>query len=381
MSTISVSFVDYIMNDVLINDPDALKRFLVTYLPFEKQFYDALYDAEARVLIVRTKEPAFSEETNILVRNLVLDKFPNPQVSSTAPVPRTAESDTITSSSVYGYFPKAMASDGDVVLGKNISLTRNMYYRNLIISPGVTLNTNGWRIVVTEHLVLNGTISHNGTDAIGATPGTGTAAIYTTYLGSGSDGGAGLTTNGTGKSGIAAAYQCAGGKGGNGGRGYTIYVEGSAGSFMPISAVDGGLNMLATMPVAFLGRLISEKSYIMGGTGGGSGGAMRLSAKTVRSGAGGGGGGLIVLAAKSITGTGKIEARGGNGSDAGYTGTFLPHAGGGGGGGGGCIIVVSQFGMSGKIEISVSGGTGGLGVGEGTPGSKGADGNIFTLQI
>lgn len=378
MSFVSSSLVTYTLNNVNVNDANHLKRFLLTYLPYGKKFYDLQYNDTAKTLQVITREGTFLDDTNTQLQNLVFTKYPNPAKED---LPVTADAQVVQSASAYGYFYGATAIDGNVVVSTNLSLTRNMYYKNLTVNAGVTLNTNGWRIVVSEQLTLNGTISHDGSDAVSTTPGTGTATIYTTYLGSGSDGGAGLTANGAGKSGVAADYQCSGGRGGSGGNAFSVYVGGAGGTYQAISTVDGGINMLSTMPVAFMGRLMAQNSYIMGGTGGGGGGAMKVSSTTVKSGAGGGGGGLIVLAARIIDGTGKISAKGGNGSAASYTGTNLPNAGGGGGGGGGCVIIVSQQAMSSSITIDVSGGLGGAGVGAGFAGLNGTAGNIFTLQI
>ena len=206
--------------------------------------------------------------------------------------------------------------DNDVVITKNTSLTRNMYYKNLTVNAGAILNTNGWRIVVSDTLVLNGTISNDGTDAVGVAAGVGTAPIYSTYLGAGTSGGAGLSASGNGFPGLSAPYQCGGGGGGAGGFSGLTYTGGAGGATIPISPVDGGIQALATMPIAFMGRMVSNNFYIMGGTGGGGGGCNKGTAPTVRSGAGGGAGGFIVLAARTIMGTGLLSARGGNGSSA-----------------------------------------------------------------
>jgi len=55
--------------------------------------------------------------------------------------------------SVYG-----TGSDGTVVIASNTSLTRDMYYDNLTVNSGATLNPNGYRIFVKNTLTLNGTI-------------------------------------------------------------------------------------------------------------------------------------------------------------------------------------------------------------------------------
>jgi hypothetical protein len=60
------------------------------------------------------------------------------------------------------------APDGSVVVAVDTVLTRDMFYDNLTINPGVTLYSNGWRIFVRDTITLNGTISNigqNGQDA------------------------------------------------------------------------------------------------------------------------------------------------------------------------------------------------------------------------
>ena len=73
-------------------------------------------------------------------------------------------------------------SDGNVVLTGNTTLTRDMFYRNLEIRPGVTLNTGGYRVFVRENLTGEGTIArngangNNGSDGASQTGGAGGAA-------------------------------------------------------------------------------------------------------------------------------------------------------------------------------------------------------------
>ena len=150
--------------------------------------------------------------------------------------------------------------------------------------------------------------------------------------------------------------------------------------FIPVQESEGGLRSLSTMPVAFLGRLQSVNPYLMGGTGGASGGCDKGAASNVKSGAGGSGAGLIVIAARNITGTGKITANGGNGSAATVTGTSNG-IGGGASGGGGCIVIITQSGVPNTMSLQVSPGTAGVGVDPGLPGEAGKVGNIFVLKV
>jgi hypothetical protein len=52
--------------------------------------------------------------------------------------------------------------DGNAVLTTDTVLTRDAFYYNLTILPGVTLFTNGYRIFVQNLMTLNGTLSHIG---------------------------------------------------------------------------------------------------------------------------------------------------------------------------------------------------------------------------
>jgi hypothetical protein len=120
--------------------------------------------------------------------------------------------------------------------------------------------------------------------------------------------------------------------------------------------------------------------------GGGSGGCGRNGGNFSASGNGGGGGGVVMVAAKTISGTGTIEAKGGNGTKAdrdrfGGTDPSQDYPS-GGGGGGGAIIIVSSAAVPGTVTLNVSGGTSEApsyvtpGQLSGLPGSSGS---VFTL--
>ena len=65
--------------------------------------------------------------------------------------------------------------DGDQTITAQTTLTRDTYYSNLTVAPGVTLNPGGFRIFVSGTLTLqNGSrISRDGTDATAAGPAAG----------------------------------------------------------------------------------------------------------------------------------------------------------------------------------------------------------------
>ena len=375
----------YVLNNVNVADPNQLKNFISIIIPGDKKYFSSSYDAVNKVLTVNTKETTYSTDTMNTLTDIVQRQYPNPPAitPSAQDLSDLFGAGIASSPSVYGYFSSTTAIDGDVVISKNTSLTRNMYYNNLTVNAGVTLKTNGWRIVVADTLNLYGTISNDGGDASGIVAGTGSAPVYSTYLGTGTSGGAGLTGNGNGNPGVSATYSCTGGGGGDGGKAAN-YTGGSGGTTMAISPVDGGINMLSTMPVAFLGRLISANYYLMGATGGGSGACSKGNAATVKSGAGGGGAGFLVIAAKTINGNGTISARGGDGSSATWTGSGTQQPGGiggGAGGGAGCIVVISQGAVPSSLTFNVRGGYGGSGVAPGVDGQPGQPGNVFVLAV
>src|SRR3989344_3261314 len=110
-------------------------------------------------------------------------------------------------------------SDGDVTITGTTTLTRDMYYDNLIINPGGILQPSGYRVYAKTSITIkdtgisrnNGGNAGNGSSGSGITQGTGGTAgaaaasgIFPTIAGkAGGDGGAGKNTNGTGNNGVA----------------------------------------------------------------------------------------------------------------------------------------------------------------------------------
>jgi hypothetical protein len=367
----------YTIADVDIYDIAALRTFLLTVAPRSARLYSVTYDSPTRSVIVVTNEATVLPTTEALLNDFVRNQYSN----MAQEIPLDVEEVAIVSdSSGNGLFPTTSSADGDVIIDTNRTLTRNMYYNNLTVNENVVLNSNGWRIVVVDTLKLFGTIANNGLDAIGITPGASSSQIGTTYLGAGSAGGAGLTAMGPGNPGAPALHSCCGGSGGRGGIASFAAVGGPPGVFRPVMECEGGLRSLSTMPIAFLGRLLSTEPYLQGATGGGSGGCDKGGASVVKSGAGGSGAGFIIIAARKIEGFGKIAANGGNGSSASATGVSNG-IGGGGGGGGGCIVIITQTGVPDTITLHVKGGLAGQGVDPGLPGEPGKNGNIFILKV
>lgn len=281
-------------------------------------------------------------------------------------------------------------SDGDVTVSTTSSISRDMYYRNLTLNGTAYLQTNGYRIFVSEILDLSnaptGAIafdSTRGNNASGTTGGTGAAAVAGVTVGGKGAGGAGAN-GGTaaGASGTAAANQ----NPANGGAGA---VGGASGTGSGGGAGTGGAGGTISNSLSirrWTAELIRGVSLIAAGSGGG-GGAGGAGDGTAGGGGGGGAssGGCVFVSARIIkrggsTAAGAIRAigyLGGNGASpaAGNRG-----GGGGGGGSGGGWVFVAYLHLTGTAAtnaLDASGGAGGngaTGTGTGTAGSGGTGG-------
>lgn len=331
-------------------------------------------------------------------------------------------------------------SDGDVTISTPTTLTRDMYYSNLVINDELT--PAGFRIFVNGTISGTGSIVANNTNTggnggnasgnTGGSAGSAGAALAAGYLpaslagGAGTAGGGGATTvAGSGQGGSAAsgnaATNClpgaatgaAGGTGGDGGDsgGGGSGGESSAstgGSATAVTAANGGakahlnyvnLNIFRTIPDNGSPLSFKGNGGGAGGTGGGSGGT-DAGGNTGSGGGGGGGGGggsggFIYILAKTVTGTFSISATGaaggnggnggnGSGSNGGGGGT-----GGGGGGGSGGVFFLgykSKTGWSGTVTLTGgAGGAAGTVVGTpngtGLPGALGTAGSVGTTGL
>jgi hypothetical protein len=215
--------------------------------------------------------------------------------------------------------------DGDVTISADTSLSEDMYYSNLIIDAGKTLNPNGWRVFVKNTLTLNGDFGVKesvGSIGVGSLSGTVAAGVSVVdgLGGAGEPDGyvSGYTFTGTGSVtssvGVSTsdfydlraainAYQQRGsdfirGKGGAGGGTGAAGVSGAgaAGSYPPNANTVGAAG--------------GKGSAGSGGTGGG----------------GGRGGAVVMLSARVIAGTGGIYCEGGGGGagSAGSPGSTAP---------------------------------------------------------
>lgn len=326
----------------------------------------------------------------------------------------------------------ADGTDGDVTISSNTNLARDMYYNNLTIDSGFTLNPSGYRIFVAGTLTNNGTIARNGvagtngtngTSGVAGVKGTGGAALATgSIFGSvaGKDGINGvLGNNGSanGTNGTAGSAQNPSITGINGSAGGT----GGTGGLTPGSGGAGGAATIETNNFNFgafySGVLNSETSisivpYLLNGAtsfnqlsssaGSGSGGTGFWTANASASTAGGGsgasgsGGGIVYIQAKTIINNGAFEAKGGAGGNGGDSFTsngtngVASGPGGGGGGAGGLVVLVYNS-LSGAGTIDVTGGAGGAGgaaatgsyatANNGSAGTAGNTGKYIKIQL
>lgn len=314
-------------------------------------------------------------------------------------------------------------SDGDVTIGTNTTLVRDMFYNNLTLPGSFTINTAGFRIYVRGTFTRSGTgyvfneggaggAGANGTSGGAGAGGTaGTAAPGVTVPAGlagvvGGAGGASSNNNGNaGTAGLTAALcstSTAGVAGGAGGAanpsGLTGGAAGGAGSatqavpprtpsIMELLAVANGTAMGLIRPAA--------------GSGSGGGGASGNASAGSNFGGGGGGsgasGGHVSVNAYALNDTGSGTmfrangAVGGNGGNGYVSGTGNQGAGGGGagsGGNGGSIEIVCKR-KTGTCTMTVSGGSPGsvgtgasFGSGSGSNGAAGNTGNSgFSLCL
>lgn len=256
--------------------------------------------------------------------------------------------------------------DGNGSFTYDDSLWEHKFYQDLTIDSGVSLCTNGFKIHVSGTLTNNGIIHNNGTDgedSVGTVNGSpGHGGNYGSLAWEGHWGGAGSVQTGeTVYTVDEQAYYARGGNGGDGlyggggsGEGSNIY--GAARHFMVSAAYLSGI---------YDGDAAWTGARTIGGGMGGGGGTG--DDDVAAGGSGGGSGNILWIAARALAGNGELQAKGGNGGQAGGT-----DAGGGGGGGGGIIYLLTDA-TSSPYTYNVDGGSGGLG--GGGSGTNGGDGD------
>jgi hypothetical protein len=184
--------------------------------------------------------------------------------------------------------------DGNVTIGTNTTLSRDMYYNNLTISDDVHLNTNGYRVFVRNMLIMSSSSGKKTTTSIGL-----------------KNGSSAIGSLGSGK--IVAATNSLGGASAS----YTATAPTQTGYFdLARQAIQGFMfNASQTTPLA-----------LNGGAGNGTNP----------------GGGVVIVSARKISGYGSIIADGYNNGSAYVTG-------------GGVIILASQKLITSDIATNILG--------------------------
>lgn len=290
--------------------------------------------------------------------------------------------------------------------GSDYTLTRDVFYTDMTISTGVTVNPAGYRIFGTGTLTLNGTgkIFRNGnagSNGVDHTGGAGGAALADGYLkGSlaGTTGGtadnAAPTVPGNGANtansiGSSAAASGTGGTGSNG-AGSAPGTAGTATAALTTPKTAWQLHQM--IDVTATGATLKYDNSASAGAGGYGG-----RGNTVKGGGGGGtgsAGGIVAIYFKTIsvgasaliTVNGGNGGNGGNGNDNGAADYGGGGAGGAGGNGGQLILVYGSYTNLGTVTATGgTGGTGGTGRGggaaNGEAGTNGTAGNVRTFAV
>lgn len=255
-------------------------------------------------------------------------------------------------------------SDGDITINANTTLTRDMYYNNLVISTTRILYTVGYRVYVKNTLGIEANayifpgfdVDLEGQDGgafLGGNGGTGVVDQALGGSGNGGNGGVGVGLQGT------SCNPADGGAGGAGGAGD----GGNGGAAGTVTLFPLG----SALAVTGLRGIVLVKGGAGGGGGGGSG---------INPGGGGGGAGnsVLFIACRILDNAGMIRSEGGGGGD----GNAGGNTGGGGGGGGGCIILIYNI-LTALGTVVAGGGLGGAGQGTGWNGGNGNAGHVYLL--
>jgi hypothetical protein len=298
---------------------------------------------------------------------------------------------------VFSQFAFGSWSDWDVTIAGTVTLTRDMFYNNLVIPSGQTLNPNGYRFFVKGTISGTGSITINGNN--GGAGGN--------NIGDGGPGGAGGAALNQGTINFASA----GGAGGDGGNGVATpsaagtsknpsltnvnWVAGGAwGSGLAGAGVAAGAGGVSTrwdyynqvFPMGLLHPATQGVvlNYLAGATSSGGTWWTGAGSRPSNAGWGGGGagsnGGTVRCAVKIWNFTGVVSLVGGNGGGGGEGG-FQGWGGGGGAGGNGGILLRIYHTLINDATITLTGGTPGTGGAWGggspsvLPGASGTAGN------
>jgi hypothetical protein len=340
---------------------------------------------------VKLSNPEFTfvsaDDTNVVVRNdgagvgdcdvlvehwhTVERAFGAAQTKELTPQPFNAAAGGGAAAAIFlGYFGDG--SDGDSVLGSDLTLTRDMHFETLD-TGGFDVFTKNFRLFCrTELIVRNGSRVHSD-GADGVADAGGAFLAHQTVAGGGAGGaGTGAAGGATGNS--------LGGNGGAGGNGF-----GAGGAGGVATALVNGVTKPRQLPEAATLRTTGfgiggGYDYMEGGGGGGGGDTNGIEPPGNRPGGGGGAGGNICMVsalAITIETSGVIGANGGDGADG--PDPTADIGGGGGGGGGALSLVYHTLVNNGTLEAL--GGAGGLGRGTGTNGAAGSVGSVYQLEV
>jgi len=315
------------------------------------------------------------------------------------------------------------AADGNVTLSENTTMTRDMFYNNLVLD-GFTLNMAGYRVFARtisgagKLKAATGGTGGNGTNAVADAQGTGGSAgtgvtgntVPSSAAGkAGVDGADSQTVpnnpgfNAPGTAGTATTNSLgttSGATGANGGAGGDYPPNTGSNDFGGTGIGGSGgtatqhtkqnfndyMRFCSWVPVTF--TTLKEG----GGSGSGGGGGSGAYGSGGYSGAGGGGGGgggnagMWFVSVLTASGSWTVEALGGAGGNAGNGSAAVGEAGGGGGGAGGTggnggsgIFIYNNWAdWTGSFVLTGgaggSPGTGGSGAGSGQAGASGSTG-------
>lgn len=273
---------------------------------------------------------------------------------------------------------------GDGTLGTHTvvgtqTLNADTFYTHLTVPLGTTLVTNGFRLFVSEVLIVDGHI-HN--DAVGTTPGAGGSLPAGGAAGAGGNVGSGFVGfPGTGTPPGISGFGGVGGGGGHGGASTTPNAPGTGGSSgVPFAAgvVYQPRELFNFSTGLFLGSDLTWHKMQGGSGGGGGGGDAGLGGSN--GGDGGAGAGVVLICAREITisATGIVSANGGDG-----TAGASPLIDGGGGGGGGGLVLLTYAKLTNNGNIQRNGGAAGPEPGAArTPTSQaGFSGQFIPFQV
>lgn len=273
---------------------------------------------------------------------------------------------------IYGTGSTQPVAQEEVVIDEpGALLDKDFHVRRLRITANGRLRTDGWRLYVSDLLVIEpgGVLGNDGdpgsSGAQGGGGGKGGGGGVQRTLRGGALGGNG--TAGVGQGGNPTDYSL----GGGGGKGANAAnnAGGASGTVIEPPANAGSFETLWT---TLRGQVegAGAGGWIAGGGGGGGGAGTGLPT----GGGGGGGGGVVLVAAHKLDCRGEIRAGGG----AGGLGQGL--AGGGGGGGGGAVLVTYRYRLDDAVGlIHAPGGSAG-GSENGLVGAAGKAGRVVILR-